>query len=137
MKARKGFTLIEVMVAMSILGVALVAALELFAGSLRLAGNSVSQTQALVLGRSLMDHFLWQSVLPRDGNYADTTRDGYHWSAYIGSVEPELGASAEERAIGASSDEYELKQIVVTVSWSGAAGEKSVVLKTARVMEKF
>ncbi len=137
MKTRNGFTLIEVMVAMSILGVALVAALELFAGSLRLAGNSVSQTKALVLGRSLMDHFLWQSVLPNDGNYADTTRDGCHWSAYIGSVEPALGAGEEDPSIGAGSTEYELKQIVVTVSWSNVAGEKSVVLETARIMEKF
>ncbi len=137
MKRPKGFTLIEVMVAMAILGVALVAALELFAGSLKLAGNSVSQTEALVLARSLMDHFLWQSVLPNDGNYGSTTDDGYRWSAYIASVQPRLGSSQDEEAVGAESDEYELKQIVVTVRWSVAAGEKSVVVETARIMEKF
>ncbi len=137
MKRRRGFTLIEVMVAMSILGVALVAALELFAGSLKLAGNSASQTEALVLARSLMDHFLWQSVLPNDGNYASMTDDGYRWSAYIGSVQPQLGASQDQEAVGAESNEYELKRIVVTVSWSSAAGAKNLVLETARIMEKF
>lgn len=133
--AANGFTLIEVLVAMAVLSVAVVAALELFAGSLRLAGSSVAQTEALVLARSLMDEAMWKADL--DDGEARNSVGRYDWSLYVGPVLPTLGATEDAEAVGTASGEYELKEIVVTVRWSGAGGEKAVVLESARIMEKY
>ncbi len=135
-KPEGGFTLIEVMVAMAVLSFALVSALQLFAGSMRLAGNSVAHTKALMLGRSVMDEILWQAEL-EDLEVSDRTPDGYRWSAYVGPVAVALGATADDEGVGADSDEFELKQIIVRVDWEGVLGEKSIVLESARLAERY
>ena len=57
-KGARGFTLLEVVIAAAVMAVGVAAALELFTGSLRLAGASTRQTDALVLARSLIDEMV-------------------------------------------------------------------------------
>ncbi len=133
--SRAGFTLMEVMVALSVMAVGLVAALELFSGSLRLAGGSASQTEAVVLARSLMDEVLWRADLD-DGE--SRGREGtYRWQVSINPIDPQFGATEEEPVVEILSDEFELKEIVVTVAWTGLSGRKSITLQSARLMEAF
>ena len=55
--SKEGFTLLEIMIALSILAVGLVAVLELFAGSLRLTGKASHRTQAVIHAQNVMDGF--------------------------------------------------------------------------------
>jgi type II secretion system protein I len=134
-RTQRGFTLLEVLIATSIAAVGIVAVLELFAGSTRLAGNSSEQTLAISVARSVMDQALWQGDL--DSQSLSGEFDKYRWSLTVEPVEPQLGSGEEEERPNESQD-YELKRIVVTVDWPSLGGrEKSLTLESARIMEAF
>ena len=69
--AAGGFTLLEVMVALAVLAVGIVTALELFAGSLRLGTKASHHTQAAIYAQNVMDRLFAQSTLD-DGERAET-----------------------------------------------------------------
>jgi prepilin-type N-terminal cleavage/methylation domain-containing protein len=138
LKSQRGFTLMEVLIATSVAAIGIVAALELFSGSTRLAGASTDQTQALVIARSVMDQVLWRVDID-DGTESGKV-DDYHWTREVVTMEPSLGRGdtddlgKKER----ESDDFELKGVLVVVSWTNAGGvEKEVRLSSARIMEKF
>lgn len=138
MRSERGFTLMEVLIATSVAAVGIVAALELFSGSTRLAGASTEQTQALVIARSVMDQVLWRIDI-EDGTESGEV-DEYRWTREVVTLEPslgrrdadELGEEEEE------SEDFELKGVSVVVSWTNPGGvDKEVRLSSARIMEKF
>jgi type II secretory pathway pseudopilin PulG len=128
----------EVLIATSVAAIGIVAALELFSGSTRLAGASSEQTQALVIARSVMDQILWQIDI-EDGTETGEV-DDYRWSREVVTLEPSLGRSDSDE-LGErdeESEDFELKGVSVIVSWTNAGGvDKEVRLSSARIMEKF
>jgi len=137
-KAAAGFTLLEVIIATSIAAIGIVSLLELFSGSTRLVGASAEQTEALIIARSIMDAALWQSDL--DAGDEDRGSFGrYSYSIQIFDMEPQIGGAEEqEQEIENESDDYELKEIVVNVSWLTPGGvERGISLNSARIMEQF
>ena len=140
MTGQRGFTLIEVLVATSVAAIGIVAVLELFSGSTRLAGAAVDQTQALAIGRSVMDQALWRVDLDEGTERGDV--EEYHWTREVLPLEPSLGRSDKDDShLGKKdeeSDDFELKEILVVVTWKNAGGiEKEIRLSSARLMEKF
>lgn len=134
-KGARGFTLLEVVIAAAVMAVGVAAALELFTGSLRLAGASTRQTDALVLARSLIDEMVWRADLDdeqRQGREGDLS-----WTVTITPGLPQLGSDPEAGVRANSSDEFELKQIVVAVEWVGVGGQRAVRLETARLVEIY
>lgn len=138
MKSERGFTLMEVLIATSVAAIGIVAALELFSGSTRLAVASTDQTKALVIARSVMDQILWRIDID-DGTDAGDV-DDYHWMREVVTLDPSLGRSDTDE-LGEKdeeSEDYELKGVSVVVSWTNAGGvDKEVRLSSARIMEKF
>jgi hypothetical protein len=128
----------EVLIATSVASIGIVAVLELFSGSTRLAGAASDQTQALVVGRSVMDQALWRVDLVKGTESGDV--DEYHWTREILPIEPTLGRSDDDD-LGEQEEEsadYELKEILVTVTWTNAGGvDKEIRLSSARIVEKF
>ena len=57
-KIQNGFTLLEVVVAMAIVRLGVVALLEIFSFGLRLESRSASRTEAVTYGRQVMDEVL-------------------------------------------------------------------------------
>ena len=53
-----GFTLLEVVVAMAIVGLGVVTLLEIFSSGLQLGARSRDRTEAVAYGRQVMDRFL-------------------------------------------------------------------------------
>ncbi len=78
MKRRKraGFSLLEILVAMTILGVAVAAALSLFSGSLRNLSRATEYDRAVLDGRQKLKELMADSQAPRyrelAGNFAPT-----------------------------------------------------------------
>jgi general secretion pathway protein I len=129
---QRGFTLLEVVVATAIMAIGIVSALELFSGSLHLAGDASHQSQALVLARALVDEELWRDVL-EDGQRTGT-EGSYAWSVATQPVERELVGRDEERGdLHDLNGDLGLWLIEAEVRWETPAGEKSVKLETARV----
>jgi prepilin-type N-terminal cleavage/methylation domain-containing protein len=131
--SQRGFTLLEVMIATAIMAVGIVGALELFSGSLRLAGNADRQSAATVLARSLVDEELWRDVL--EDNQRDGTEGGFAWRVVTHPIDREL-IGREERDQAETHDvaeEMGLWLIEAQVSWESPTGRKSLALETARI----
>ena len=134
MRGRRGFTLLEVMIAVAISAIGIVSLLELFGGSMRLARLSSEQTQAMAIASSVMDKALWRAELP-ERDFEDAIGD-YRWSMVIEAVDPQFGSS-EDEPLEDISDDYELYEITVHVAWGESDPPKSITLKSLRVMERF
>lgn len=134
MNGRRGFTLLEVMIAVSIAAIGIVSLLELFGGSMRLARASAEQTEAIVIASSVIDSVLWKPELPEGEDAAEI--GPYRWTMRVEPVDPELGATGDEH-LKEVSDSYELYEITVQVTWGESATPKTITLRSRRVMEKF
>ena len=138
MRSERGFTLMEVLIATSVAAIGIVAALELFSGSTRLAGASVDQTRALVIARSVMDQAL-RRIDIEDGSETGEVEE-YRWNRDVVTLDATLGRGDEDD-LGEEeeeSEDFELKGVSVVVSWTNAGGiDKEVRLSSARIMEKF
>ncbi len=133
MRSQRGFTLIEVMVATMVMGLAIVAAMQLFGSSLRLAGASARQTQALVIARSLVDQELWRLDL-EEGNQSGQEGE-YFWTVGVRPIERNLVGLEEEPGLGLNSEsDFELFEIYCEVTWEGFAHGR-VELVSARLAE--
>ena len=132
MKGQRGFTLLEVMIATAIMAMGIVGALELFSGSLRLAGDAERQSHATVLARSLVDEELWRDVL-EDGERSGT-EDRFSWSVATHPIDRELvGRDEDQGELHDVTGELGLWRIEAEVRWEAPAGQKSLVLETARI----
>jgi general secretion pathway protein I len=104
-----GFTLLEVLVALAILGVALGALLQIFAGGLRRLTVSEDYAAAVMQARSELD--LLGAQLPlAEGQYSGSFADGMAWTARLRRYD--VGRFGNDAALAVIP--YE---ITVTVSW--------------------
>lgn len=134
MKAERGFTLLEVMIAVAIMSVGIVGALELFSGSLKLAGDAGHQSRAAILARALVDEELWRDVL-EDGERSGN--EGlFNWSVVTHPIDRELlGRNELDQGTfhEIKNGELGLWLIQAEVRWQGISGEKSLAVETARI----
>lgn len=112
-----GFTLLEVVVAMALLGLVLTAAFGLLGGGLRSLKVSREYTRGVLMARQKLAEILLDDLAP--GVVDGGSTGGYRWSA---EVVPEGPDDAELPA--------RLFKLRVRVSWPGRAQEKSVELVT-------
>ena len=132
-----GFTLLEIMVALSILAVGLVAVLELFAGSLRLTGKASHRTQAVIHAQNVMDGFFAPGFL-EDGEESGELPDGFFWRARVQEIFPdeteEEAAERENDALGGEASLLHIKEITVSVGWGEGESQRSFELRSMRLM---
>jgi len=114
-----GFTLLEVVVAIAILGAVLGTGLELLAISLRSAKTSGDYTQAVLLARWKLDEISLQEL--RAGANQGNFGGGYRWTAEVA----QEGQDDEGLPV-------RLFKLRVKVSWVGKGGDKGVELVTLR-----
>jgi general secretion pathway protein I len=120
----RGFTLLEVLVAFTILAVALVALLRAFSSGLRGLDAAEAATAAVQHARSKIEEI--GSVIPLEpGLHEGDFEDGYHWRVVI---EPhELGDAAAAETLPLLPYEIE-----VTVTGTGERGG-AVTLRSLRL----
>ena len=125
---RAGFTLLEVVVAMAIVGLGVVTLLEIFSLGLRLGAKSSAETESMAYGRLVMDEVLARRNLDAGANQGNFQESG-RWQLRIQPVnEPERVLS-----LGAA---WELREVSVVMRLTEGGRERQAELKTLRLVRK-
>jgi len=118
MRKGEGFTLIEVIVAMAILGISLVLIMQLFSAGLKSAKASCDYTIAIVHAKDKMGE-LSQTL----ANDSGTFEDGFKWETEI----------QDYKAIDDSA--YKLNKLTVKILWPDALKqEKSIEMVSLKML---
>jgi prepilin-type N-terminal cleavage/methylation domain-containing protein len=125
---KAGFTLLEVMVAMTIVGFGVVTLLEIFSLGMRLGSRSEVQTEATAQSARVMDELLARPNL-RDGSESGTVAPANRWRAQIQTrrdATPSLNLG----------NNWQLKEVGVEMTVPDGFSERRVELKTLRLARK-
>ncbi len=120
-----GFTLLEVLVALALLSIALVAVFELFSANLKGITASDDYVSAVLKAESKMREILDDDKLT-EKSWGETTDDGYRMDATVADT-------ATDRT---ENLQVKLLEITLTVHWTRGMKERSLTLKTMKLMEK-
>ena len=115
----RGFTLIEILVAVVILGVSLSLIISLFGGGLRLVNSTENYSRALLLAREKLNERLSDSEEFSSGESFGTV-DGYEWEYSVSPLE------VLQTSEGASLPE--LLRIEMRVRWKEGVRLKELFL---------
>jgi general secretion pathway protein I len=120
---KRGFTLLEVLVAISVLSIAIVALIQLFSGSLRTVSVSSEYSRAVTLAEARMRELQAGDSL-KEGSSTETTKEGYR--VYI-----DVRKSKDDEAD--ASVPLSLYEITLTMSWGAQGRQRSFTLNTMKV----
>jgi general secretion pathway protein I len=126
---RAGFTLIEIAVALAILGVGIVSCLQIFGASLRMQDRASRESRAVMHGRAVMDALLFDPNI-KDHQEERDTAEGFRTRIRVRHAGTDEGLS--ERALDFQS-EYSLRYLQVDVIWRDGTGAKTYTLKSLRM----
>ncbi len=123
----RGFTLLETLVALSVLAIALVVVLQLFSGGLKAGKASDDYTRAVFHGREKMEEILL--VAPLEAGIMEGYCDGkYRWQTEVAPIElPEEEAQVLP---------FRMMEITVRIFWSQGIRDKRFELHTTKILEK-
>jgi prepilin-type N-terminal cleavage/methylation domain-containing protein len=124
----KGFTLLEVIVAMTILGLGVVTLLEIFSLGLRLGARSTVRTEVITDGRQVLDEFLARSEV-QEGTEQGRLDPQSRWKLQ---VQRTKNASTELSL----SNPWELKEVTLDMAVTEAGRERHVEFNTLRLVRK-
>jgi prepilin-type N-terminal cleavage/methylation domain-containing protein len=127
----RGFTLIEIAIAMAILGIGVVSALQVFGGSVQLARVAGRKSEAVMHAKALMDSVLWAPELVADISHGEIG-DGFRWERVIRPAGPEDGIEETEYR-----GDVKLAVITVTVEWDDRSGVKNYTIGTMRIIPDY
>jgi general secretion pathway protein I len=124
-----GFTLLEVVVALAILGIGLTVIIELFSGGLRLARTSEEYTKAMNYGSTKMEEIMTQQNM-EEGTEEGEFDDTFRW---------QVGVTKLDVLPGEKSTDFkppvELYQVKVDVLWKSGSKERSARLESYRTIK--
>jgi general secretion pathway protein I len=122
---RNGFTLLEVLVAMAILGIAITVVLQLFSADLRAISVSEDYVSAVTRAEAKMREILSDDKLSEESS-GETIEDGYR-------MDVSASDAIKERTDGL---QVRILEIDLTVHWTRGTKEKSLTLRTMKVVNK-
>jgi len=122
----KGFALIEILVAVSVLAISLVVIFQLFSGGLKSRKLSEYYTRGVFHAREKMAEILLTPDL-LEGETQGEFEDAYEWQAVITRV---VSDDNEEKL------PVNLLNIKIRINWREGEKEKSFVIDTLKVAEK-
>ncbi len=125
---KKGFTLLEVLVAMTVVGTAVAAISGVLGTSVRNVSRAEDYQRVTLLARAQMNELMtlpWKEGQVWKGQWAD----GYRWRAYTSRVP---AANANEDALA-----FELMRMTLVGTWQTTRGEKTYTLEMARAQRKL
>jgi len=120
-----GFTLLEVLVALTILSISVIFVIQLFAANLRSLSISEEYVHAVMKGKEKMSEVTLNPDLDV-GAFSDVTGEGYSINGTISEV---MGERTEELGM-------RLLKIDMTIEWKGRRVYKSISLSTMKAVKK-
>jgi prepilin-type N-terminal cleavage/methylation domain-containing protein len=127
-KRSRGFTLLEVLVALTILGMGVVTLLQIFSLGLRLGARSSESTETVTEGARVMDELLARKKLPV-GSENGTLGSEVRWQAQVQSMR-NSPFSLEP------SSNWELKEVTLEMTLTDGGRRRNVDFKTLRLTKK-
>lgn len=124
----QGFTLIETLVAISILGICLVIILQLFSGGLRSGKLSDDYTRAIFYAREKMEEALLAE------NYTEEILEGEFEDGFRWKIEKTLDVSEEEEI--EKKMPFSIFIIKVSIRWPSGLHERHFEISTMKVAER-
>lgn len=121
----RGFTLLEVLVAMVLLSIALAAIFELFSANLKAIAKSDDISHAVMLAESKIREILDDENLV-ERTWTESTRDGYRIDAVVRNTENNRTENLQ----------IKLLEINLTVFWSKDSKERTYNLKTLKMVNR-
>ena len=119
---RRGFTLIEVLVAFAILAVTLTAFFQLFSGGLGAIGSAERYSMATMLARSILDD-VGAEIPLAPGEQSGELDDGFSWLVRI-------DRSATVNPVPAGEELYIPYDVTVEISWGRG---RAITLNSLRI----
>lgn len=123
--AEKGFTLIEVLVAVALLGIAVTVVIQLFSANLRALASSEDYIYASAKAEAMMREILDDDELS-ETSFSEITDDGYRIDVSIAEVLQDRTENLQVR----------LLEVVLAVYWTSGTRERSMTLRTMKMLEK-
>ena len=123
-KSTEGFTLLEVLVALTILGLGVVTLLQIFSLGLRLGARSSVHTETMTEGARVMDEMLARKKLPAGAESGILGSDA-RWQVQVQTM----------RDSPLSSD-WELKEVTLEMTITQDGHRRNVDFKTLRLTKK-
>ncbi|MDP3297591.1 MAG: prepilin-type N-terminal cleavage/methylation domain-containing protein [Thermodesulfovibrionia bacterium] len=120
-----GFTLLEVLVALAISGIALIVVLQLLSSNLKGISVSEDYVSAVIKAEAKMREILDNSNLS-EGSWSEVTPDGYRIDVSIRDSEKERTQNLKVRLLG----------VDLTIHWTKGTKTRSLTLKTMKVVNK-
>lgn len=121
----KGFTLLEVLVALAILGIAITVVLQLFSANLRSIAASEDYISAVTTAEARLRDILDDEELS-EKSWSETTSDGYRMDVTVSDALTERTDNLQVKALS----------IDLTIRWVKGVKENSINLKTMKLVEK-
>jgi general secretion pathway protein I len=126
----RGFTLIEVAIAMAIVGVGVVTVLEIFNAALRTEHGAGVRTRAVMRARALLEQTMTEPE-PKPLQDSGDFGDGYRWERKVREARELTESTGRELDVKSDITLYEIE---VSVLWPQAAGREGVyTVRTLRV----
>ena len=122
---KSGFTLLEVLVALAVLGIALVVIFQLFSADLKGLAASDYYANAVIKADSKMREILDDDALS-EKTWSEMTGDGYRIDAVV------TNAIAERT----ENLQVKLLEINLAVHWTSGIRERTITLKTMKLVNK-
>lgn len=120
-----GFTLLEVLVAVALLGIAITVVLQLFSADLKAIAASEEYVSAAAKAEAKIREVQDNDSLS-EGSTSEITNDGYRVDVSVAST---LGERTDTLQVM-------LMDILVTVRWTKGAKERSLSLRTMKLVNK-
>jgi prepilin-type N-terminal cleavage/methylation domain-containing protein len=124
-KGTSGFTLLEVLVALALLGIAVTAVLQLFSANLKSILASEEYVSGSLEAQSKMREVL-DSQEFSERSWNGITDNGYRFQVSVSDTLPERVENLHVKLV----------VVEVKVYWARGSGEKSLTLKTMKMVEK-
>jgi general secretion pathway protein I len=126
----KGFTLIEVVVALAILGVGLTVIIELFSGGLRLARASMEYTKAVNYARIKMEEITMKPAVEEGTQEGESEDKTFRWQVGVKKVDLlSIDKSVDYKP------PIELYQVKIDVFWKSGTKEKSTSVESLKTVK--
>lgn len=126
---KQGFTLLEVLVAMAILGVGLIVIIELFSGGLRLGRTAEEYTRAVGYARMKLEEISLAKTLEEGIEEGEFDRE-YRWQMEVKKVD--LLPPGKETSY---QPPVALYRVRIAVLWKSGIRERTTALESYRILK--